>query len=149
MSQNPFLMYKLASQGYCCSQILMLMDLEERGIENTELVKSMAGLCVGTGGSGRTCGIVTGGACLIGNYAGKGSLEDHNDPNLSKMILEYMEWFEGENGSMDCGDIVGVDSLKDIRTNMVYPVKCGNLMSSSYRKLKEILEKYDYIGGDE
>lgn len=149
MSQDAFLMYRLASQGYCCSQILILMDLEKRGIENLELVKSMAGLCIGTGGSGRTCGIVTGGACLMASYAGKGEAGDHNDPNLSKMILEYMEWFEEENGSMDCGDIVGVDALEDIRSNMVYPVKCGNIMSTSYRKLKEILEKYEYIGGDE
>lgn len=149
MTQNAFTMFKLASQGYCCSQILILMELEEKGIENTDLVKAMAGLCIGTGGSGRTCGIITGGACLIGFYAGKGSPEDHNDSNLSKMILEYMEWFEEENGSMDCGDIVGVDVLEDIRTNMVYPVKCGNLMSKSYRKLREILEKNECIGGGE
>lgn len=149
MTQNVFTMYKLASQGYCCSQILILMDLEEKGIENTDLVKSMAGLCVGTGGSGRICGIVTGGACLIGSYAGKGSPEGHNDPNLSNMILEYMEWFEEKNGSMDCCDIVGVDALEDIITNMVYPVKCGNLMSQSYRKIREILERYECIGRGE
>ncbi len=149
MSENAFLMYKLASQGYCCSQILVLMDLKKRGIENVDYVKAMAGLCIGTGGSGRTCGIVTGGACLIGSYAGKENLEDQNDPNLSKMILEYMEWFEEENGSMDCCDIVGVDALEDIRTNMVYPVRCGNLMSGSYRKLREILKKYGYIGEGE
>lgn len=149
MSQNPFLMYKLASQGYCCSQILVLMDLEKREIENTNYVKAMAGLCVGTGGSGRTCGIVTGGACLIGSYTGKGNPEDQNDPNLSKMVLEYMEWFQEENRSMDCCDIVGIDALEDIRTNMVYPVKCGNLMSGAYRKLREILQNYGYIGEGE
>lgn len=149
MTENAFIMYKLASQGYCCSQILILMDLKEKGIENIDLVKSMAGLCIGTGGSGRTCGIVTGGACLIGNYAGKGTPEESNNPNLSNMILEYMEWFEEENGSMDCCDIVGVDALEDIRTNMVYPVKCGNLISPSYRKLREILEKYECVGRGE
>lgn len=148
MGQNAFAMFKFASQGYCCSQILMLMDLQVRGIDNPSLVKSMAGLCIGTGGSGRTCGIVTGGACLIASYAGKGEAGEHNDPDLSRMILEYMEWFEEENQSMDCQDIVGVDVLEDIRTQMVYPVKCGNIMSQSYRKLREILEKYDCLGGE-
>ncbi len=65
MTKNAFTMFKLASQGYCCSQILILMELEEKGIENTDLVKAMAGLCIGTGGSGRTCGIITGGELAL------------------------------------------------------------------------------------
>lgn len=141
-------MYKLAIRGYCCSQILILMDLEERGLENIELVKSMAGLCVGTGGSGKTCGIVTGGACLFGIYGGKGIPEENNNPHLSKMILEYIEWFEEENGSVDCCDIVGVDILEDIRAEKGYPVKCGNIMSKSYKKIKEILQNHDMKRGD-
>ena len=31
----------------------------------------MAGLCAGVGGSGNICGIITGGSCLIGMYAGR------------------------------------------------------------------------------
>lgn len=149
MPQNAFTMYKLASQGYCCSQILILMDLQGKGIENYDLVRAMAGLCIGTGGSGKTCGIVTGGACLMGTYAGKGTPEEIRDNNLNNMIMEYIEWFEEENESLDCCGIVGVDNLEDIRTNMVYPVKCGNLMSMSYKKIIEILNKYGYAGGEE
>lgn len=145
---NAFNMYKLASQGYCCSQILILMDLDKRGIENIEFVKAMAGLCIGTGGSGRTCGIVTGGACLLGSYGGKGKPEDSNSPNLSRAILDYIEWFEEENESTDCSDIVGVDVLEDIRTQGVYPVKCGNIMSQSYKKLGKILEEYGFREGE-
>lgn len=149
MAENAFAMYKLASQGYCCSQILILMDLQDKGIENYDLVRAMAGLCIGTGGSGKTCGIITGGACLMGIYAGKGTPEEIRDNNLNKMIMEYIEWFEEENEDLDCYGIVGVDNLEDIRTNMVYPVKCGNLMTKSYKKITEILEKYGYVGGEE
>ena len=91
MSQDAFTMYKLASQGYCCSQILILMDLMDKGIENHDLIRAMAGLCVGTGGSGKTCGIVTGGACLMGIYAGKGTPEETRSYNLNRMIMEYIE----------------------------------------------------------
>ena len=149
MGQDAFTMYKLASQGYCCSQILILMDLEDKKIENYDLVRAMAGLCIGTGGSGKTCGIVTGGACLMGIYAGKGTPEEARDYNLNKIIMEYIEWFEEENENLDCDKIVGVDNLEDIRTNMVYPIKCGNLMTKSYKKIMEILEKYGYIGEEE
>ena len=149
MSQDAFTMYKLASQGYCCSQILILMDLMDKGIENHDLIRAMAGLCVGTGGSGKTCGIVTGGACLMGIYAGKGTPEETRSYNLNKMIMEYIEWFEEEYESLDCEEIVGVDTLEDIRTNMVYPVKCGNLMTGAYKKVKDILKEYGYIEEDE
>lgn len=151
MAQTAFTMYKLAAQGFCCSQILLLMDLSEREEENPELVRAMAGLCVGVGGSGRTCGVLTGGACLLGLYAGKGSAEEERSGNLNKMIMEYSDWFEEENESTECQDLVGVDALEDIRENMVYPVKCGNLMNKAYKKTREILKEYDYLeeGGEE
>lgn len=149
MAYDAFTMYKLASQGFCCSQIFVLMDLQKKGIENDDLVKAMAGLCAGVGGSGNICGIITGGSCLIGMYAGKGSPEEPRDINLNKMIYEYIEWFKEEHESVDCFEIVGVDTLKDINTNAVYPVKCGNLMTQSYKKVMEILKKYGYIEEEE
>lgn len=145
MAQIAFTMYKLAAQGFCCSQILLLMDLRERKVENPDIVKAMEGLCIGLGGSGRTCGVLTGGACLLGLYGGKGLAEEERSGNLNKMIMEYSDWFEEENESTECHDIVGVDALKDIKESMVYPVKCGNLMNKSYKKIREILKEYDYL----
>ncbi len=143
MAQNAFKMFKLASQGYCCSQMIVLMDLEERGIENYDLVRSMAGLCGGVGGSGNICGVVTGGACLLSSYLGKGSPEEANDLNLGGLIEDFMEWFEEKNGSLNCEDIVGFDSLKGINEEKAYPVKCGNIISDSYKKLREIIDEFE------
>lgn len=145
MAQAAFTMYKLAAQGFCCSQILLLMDFTERKVENPEIIRAMEGLCVGIGATGRICGVLTGGACLLGLYAGKGKAEEARSGNLNKMILEYSDWFEEENESTECHDIVGIDSLEDIRKSMVYPVKCGNLINKSYKKIKEILKDYNYF----
>jgi C_GCAxxG_C_C family probable redox protein len=145
MGADAFTMFKLANSGYCCSQILVLMYLENNKIENIPLVKAMAGLCAGVGNSGKTCGIVTGAACLFGLYAGKGTSNDVRDDNLKKMIHDFVKWFEEEFESTECVDLITVDVLNDISQNGAYPVKCGNTIQKSYKKVNEILMEYGYI----
>ena len=50
---NPVLMDVLpfVRQGFCCSQLLMLLMLQARGEENPALVRSLQGLCHGIGHS--------------------------------------------------------------------------------------------------
>jgi len=145
MGADAFRMFKLASLGYCCSQILIITYLESNGIENIPLVKSMAALCAGVGNTGKTCGIVTGGACLFGLYAGKGVDTETRDDNLKKMVQEYVQWFEEEFESTQCVDMITVDVLNDMEHNEGYPIKCGNAIQKSYNKINEILKEYSYI----
>lgn len=144
LGADGFKMFKLANSGYCCSQILIIMYLESNGIENVSLIKAMAGLCAGVGNTGKTCGVVTGGACLFGLYAGKGIDIEIRDDNLKKMIQEFVQWFEDEFESSECADIITVDVLNDINEREAYPIKCGNIMQKSYNKINEILKKYGY-----
>jgi len=58
----------------------------------------MNGLLAGLG-CGKTCGVLTGGCCLLGLYAGKGSAEKDADENLSLMLTTFVEWFEAEYGT--------------------------------------------------
>lgn len=144
MGADGFKMFKLANSGYCCSQILIIMYLESNGIENVSLIKAMAGLCAGVGNTGKTCGIVTGGACLFGLYAGKGIDIEIRDDNLKKMIQEFVQWFEDEFESSECADIITVDVLNDMNEKEAYPIKCGNIMQKSYNKINEILKENGY-----
>ena len=145
MGADAFKMFKLANSGYCCSQIIMLMYLEDNGLENAALVKAMNGLCAGVGNTGKTCGVVTGAACLFGTYAGKGTESESKDNNLKKMIQEFVQWFEEEFQHLDCVDLITVDVLNDMNQSEVYPVKCGNTIQKSYNKVNEILKEYGYI----
>lgn len=145
MGVDGFKMFKLANAGYCCSQILIKMYLESHEMENVQLVKAMAGLCAGVGNTGKTCGIITGSACLLGLYAGKGLDTEVRDDNLKKMIRKFVEWFEEEFESTDCIDIITVDVLEDLNESEAYPIKCGNAMQKCYNKVNEILEEYGYI----
>lgn len=75
---NPVLMDVLpfVRQGFCCSQLLMLLMLQARGEENPALVRSLQGLCHGIGHSEGDCGLLPGGACVLALLCGKGADEE-------------------------------------------------------------------------
>ena len=63
----------LIREGYCCSQLLVLLVLQQQGVENPGLVRAAGGLCHGMGQSGGACGLLTGGAVALGYLACKGA----------------------------------------------------------------------------
>lgn len=132
---------ELSMQSYGCSQILLLLRLEADGEENPGLVRAMGGLLGGMGFSGRLCGALTGGACLIGYYAAKGGPEERQDNRLNAMITELVEWFEVEYGKQyggtDCACIMG----GDLSNRMT---RCPPIIEAVYFKCLEILEENGY-----
>ena len=86
----------LRRQGFYCSQMIVLQGLEMTGKSNPDLVRAMHGLAGGLGFSGELCGALTGGASLLGFYAGKGTPEQPEDPRLDFMIQDLVKWFKAE-----------------------------------------------------
>jgi hypothetical protein len=82
----------LGRQGLFCSQILVTLGLELQGKQNPDLVRSAHGLCCGLG-TGEVCGALTGGACLLGLYAGRGTIDEDDNPLLLFMLDSLVEWF--------------------------------------------------------
>lgn len=131
----------LAAQGFCCSQIVGLLALRAQGRENPELVRALGGLCHGLGacretGCG-TCGILTGGACVLGLYFGKGKPEETLLPRADLARAEFVDWFvertQSRYGGSACADILGDSSG---RPDMA---RCGALLAESWARLLEIL----------
>ncbi|MFW5487792.1 MAG: DVU_1555 family C-GCAxxG-C-C protein [Desulfovibrio sp.] len=121
--------------GYCCSQIIIRMGLEAQGEENPALVRAMAGLCHGVGARGGSCGALTGGACLLGLYAGKGKDDEQENDAFALMLSELSDWFDEfvgkAYGGTDCSSIVG-EGPPDMQV-------CGNIVGETYGKVLEIL----------
>ena len=86
-------MRELKQQGFFCSQILMIMGLELQGKTNPDMVGSMHALAGGLGFAGELCGALTGGASLLGLYAGKREPQDEDDPRLMFMNQDLVKWF--------------------------------------------------------
>jgi C_GCAxxG_C_C family probable redox protein len=129
-------MLELAGQGFHCSQILLFMGLEAQKKHNPDLIRSMAGLAGGVGFCGEVCGALTGGACLIALYGGRGTPEEEDHPKLNLMISELVDWFSqgyGQRfGSMNCRDIVEDDPGKQA-------VRCPEIVGGTYEKVKSLL----------
>jgi hypothetical protein len=126
---------ELGEAGFQCSQILVLLGLQLQGRSNPDLVRSLQGLCGGMS-AGETCGALTGGACLLGLYAGRGTDEEDDDPRLLFLLEELVTWFrEGygaEYGSLRCDDIVGLSGQHMAE-------RCPRMVLGVYRKVKDLL----------
>jgi C_GCAxxG_C_C family probable redox protein len=128
-------------QGFYCSQILILQGLEMMGKSNPDLVRAMHGLAGGLGFSGELCGALTGGACLVGLYAGKGSPEQEQDPRLIFVIEDLVKWFKAEYaeqfGGIRCEEILAGNNLNQ-------SMRCPILVAGVLQKVKELLVENGY-----
>ncbi|AJE03546.1 DVU_1555 family C-GCAxxG-C-C protein [Geobacter pickeringii] len=144
MNDLFFRLVKLKAKGYCCAQIIVLLALETLGKANDDLVKSVGGLCYGIIGSGEACGALSGGACLISLYAGKGGEEEMPHERHMTMLSELSEWFKGradaQYGGTRCLDILEKFPNQGI---------CGQIVAETYGKCMEILAShgFDQAGG--
>ena len=135
-------MIELAEKKYNCSQILMILTLQQEGKENPGLVRAMSGLGDGCGFFQETCGIMTGAASLLGWYAGKGADGEEESEKLLPMLQDLGDWFEQEIGAKYngtrcrdiAGDLVGTPECKKI---------CGGIIFQTYNKVKEILVSHN------
>jgi C_GCAxxG_C_C family probable redox protein len=130
-------MAKLREQKFHCSQILLILGLERQGKSNPDLVRAMTGLANGLGDSGKICGVLTGAACLLGLYAGRGEPEEQENHRLNVMIQELVVWFEerfgNSYGGIECQNILNDDPWNRI-------IRCPNLVTETYLKTIGILE---------
>ncbi len=135
----------LKEQGFYCSQILILLGLELLGKDNPDLVASMQGLAGGLGFTGELCGALTGGASLLGLYAGKGQPQQEENPALLFMIEDLVKWFKQEYGTQ-FGGIRCEEILEGNNGNKV--ARCPLMVMGTYQKVKELLVKngFDLYG---
>ena len=140
MDEITLRMMELSYQGYYCSQILMLMALDTQGKSDPDLVRAMGGLAHGCGFEGGVCGTLTGAACLLGLFAGKGTDDEYEDERLKYMLKDLGDWFGqtigNRYGGISCEVIVGD------RTEMRQ--RCGAIVAETYAKCMELLHASGY-----
>ncbi|MFV0436295.1 MAG: DVU_1555 family C-GCAxxG-C-C protein [Desulfopila sp.] len=136
---------RLSRQGYCCAQIIMQMALDLQGVTNPGLIRAMTGLCHGEVGTSGPCGALSGAACLIAYYSGKGHETEMADERLPLMLSELSAWFDhyasSRFGGIGCGDITG----GDVPNRQV----CGGLVADCYGQAMTILTSHGFepLGG--
>lgn len=141
-------MQMLQQQGFYCSQILLMMGLEAQGKHNPDLIRAMHALSGGLGFTGENCGALTGGACLLGLYAGKGLPGEEENFDLRMMIESLVEWFKAEYGQM-YGGINCAQILEDNPRHQA--TRCPAIVANVYQQVKEVLvaNGFDLAGSEE
>jgi hypothetical protein len=131
-----------AQEGHNCSQILLLLALEERGQSNPDLVRAVGGLAYGCGTGHATCGTLTGGCCLLAFLSS--SDDQPATEELPVMLQELSDWFDARigpaQGGVTCDAIVGEAGPDASRQT------CGALISETYAKVMEILAEHGVDG---
>ena len=134
MKKGANRLIQLKKQGFCCSQSLLLVGLEDQGKTNGDLIRAVSGLASGLF-RGEICGALTGGACMLGLYAGRGTPDDAEDHRLCIMVEELVEWFSQEYGQLfggiRCDDILGNDPGACS--------SCCSLVLGTYAKVRTLL----------
>jgi len=127
----------LQQQGYCCTQIMLKMGLEDAGLpEEPALIKAAAGLCGGMH-SGLVCGILSGACALLALL-----LPEKTAALCSKITEWFSNEFKAENDSIDCKDLIPGGDLDRF-------VKCPRMLAATYAKVKELLEEHDFEFADD
>ena len=137
-------MIELVENNYNCSQIMMILALDQEGRESPDLVRAMSGLGDGCGSFRETCGIMTAAAAILSWYAGKGADNETESEKLLPMLEELGDWFQDEISEKyqgtRCkdivGDLVGTEEGKQI---------CGGIIFQTNNKVNEILKSNKFL----
>jgi hypothetical protein len=136
MAADRMRLMELSLQGFGCSQLLVLLDLETAGRTNPELVRAVSGLHGGLGYSGKTCGALAGGCCVLALHAGRGAPGEVEDVQLNPRIRRLVEWFEAEVGAryggIDCAVIAGPGQREKL-------ARCPEIVAVVHDKVQELL----------
>jgi C_GCAxxG_C_C family probable redox protein len=129
---------ELSLEGFGCSQILVMRALEALGRDNPELVRAVSGLHGGLGFSGKVCGALAGGCCVIALHAGRGSPDEDEAEDLNPLIQELVAWFEAEiaprHGGIDCRDILAGDPKNAV-------TRCPPIIAAVAERLDQMLAR--------
>ena len=137
MSEYLLDILPLAAKGYCCSQMLGLLSLQAQGVENPGLIRALGGLCHGMGQCGLTCGVLTGGCCVISTYLGKGRDAESPSDKADLAVSEFVDWFKertAQYGGPNCANILG--ECYDAKPDMS---RCAALVGESWGRILTIL----------
>ena len=138
MDETAIHIMQLAAQGFCCSQIMIKLALMDMGEDNIPLVRTMAGLCEGSG-AGDLCGVASGGVCVLALYAGKGSAKEDAHDRFPLLLSQFMDWFKENStswGGIRCDEILAFNGGRK-------PEVCGNIMLRARETLLGILAESD------
>lgn len=125
--------WQLLGEGLHCSQVMMQLSLDYRGMDEPFTIRALGALGGGMFAR-RTCGTLTGGVAMLSSYF-KREEGEPEPTEYQELARELTEYFEQENGSIECRDLVEFDREKIMQF-------CPGLIERTFIKCIEILEAH-------
>jgi len=99
--------------GYNCAQAVLYAYGPNLGLDTETALKVATGFGGGLGGSGETCGAVTGGVLALGLKYGRGAQQDRSVADVAyQKTRDLMAAFEQAHGSCCCRTLLGGCDLR-------------------------------------
>jgi C_GCAxxG_C_C family probable redox protein len=128
-----------------CAQNVLLAFCEELGLERNMALKVALGFGGGMGGTGKTCGAVTGAYMVIGLKLNP-TLENTAEirDKSRQLIKEFNRCFVEKHGSLICRDLLGYDintpeGLQAIREQDLSAKVCPRLVRGAVEIVEDII----------
>ena len=94
------------SHGYNCAETIVAAFIEHLG-EEPGIMRVATPFGAGIGGRRDLCGILTGGAIVIGLLYGRTDADDIEKKGIAyELAAEYYRWFKSEKKQLRCSEIV-------------------------------------------
>ena len=132
-------------KGFSCAPAVLSTYSEQFGLGKELALKIACGFGGGIGGTGRTCGAVTGAIMVIGLQKGQADLADEESRQTThKLVKKFIDRFTAVHGSVECRELIGYDlsdpaGLRLARENKVFENKCPSFVYDSACILEDVL----------
>ena len=108
---------KRHQKGYNCAQAVACTYSDLVGVDEEIMFKMTEALGAGMGCMEGTCGAVSGACVLAGMAASTGNLDSPDSKGSSyKLSKEILKEFAGQNGSVTCKTLKGIETGKVLRS---------------------------------
>lgn len=123
---------ELRKQGYNCSQAVACAFSDLVQIDKEQLYRATEAFGGGIGGTGGTCGAVSGAVLIIGLARSGGLGQVKSKVDTYKMAKELVQSFENKNGSVICHELKGAGTGVVLRD-------CAGCVHDAAEILEELL----------
>jgi C_GCAxxG_C_C family probable redox protein len=143
------------SEGYACSQSVLLAFAEDLGLAPEQAIRIASGFGGGMGRTGQTCGAVSGAAMVLGLAFGGSVTGDRPAIAAAKeaaneRVRQFFQAFSRLHGSLECNSLLCVDistpeGRSQAREQGKFSTLCPALVADAARITQEILDEAEKI----
>ena len=146
MSQSEHAV-RLFGEGMNCAQAVLSAFASELGLDLPTALRLGTALGGGMGGSGRTCGALTGGMLVLGLKAGgTGKARE----KTYELVRELVSRFEARHTSAQCRDLIGPidtpETLQAAREKNIFRTVCPALVRDAAEIVQELIARQPASG---